>query len=147
MPTAAKLFAAVAFGFVAFFASEIFKPILPEGTKFGLLTPINTFLGLLSGWYVMGQLAGRGYFAAAGSGVRTIAVALFYVLVTWSCYEMVVRSTRRYYDGPTDALAGMTDLIAEYFLLMVSDPQVPIVLLAGGVLAAFLSEWASERWA
>lgn len=147
MPTAAKLFAAMAFGVVAFFASEIFKPVLPEGTQYGLLSPINALVGLLAGWYVMGPLTGRGYAAASGAGVRTVGITLFYVLVIWAFEEMLTRSTRMYYDGPVDALAGMTDLIAEYFLLMISDPQVPLVLLVGGMLAAYLSEWASERWA
>ncbi|PRY24853.1 hypothetical protein CLV78_10224 [Aliiruegeria haliotis] len=147
MPTAAKLFASIAFALVAFFASEVFKPLLPEGTNAGMLTPVNTFVGLLCGWMVMGRLAGKGYYAAAGSGVRTVAVILFYVLVIWAGIEMVERSTQMHYEGPTAALVGMMDLVAEYFRLMISDPQVPIVLLAGGVLAAFLAEWADERWA
>ena len=41
----------------------------------------------------------------------------------------------------------MMELVAEYFMLMLSGPEVPVVLLCGGTLAAFLSEWASERWA
>lgn len=147
MPTAAKLFAAVAFAVVAFFASEVYKPLLPEGTQFGLLTPVNALVGMFSGWLIMGRLAGRGYYSAAGSGVRTIGIMLFYVLLIWACYEMLKRSTRMYYDGPTEALTAVMDLIAKYFMLMVSDPQVPIVLICGGILAAFLSEWAAERWA
>ena len=107
MPTAARLFAAVGFAIVAFFASEVYKPLLPEGTQVGMLSPLNSFVGFLSGWLVMGRLAGRGYYAAAGSGVRTIGVALFYVLLIGACYEMLIRSTRLYYDGPTEALTSM----------------------------------------
>jgi hypothetical protein len=147
MPTAAKLFAAIAFGFVAFFASEIYKTLLPDGTQSGLLSPINTLVGIFCGWMIMGRLAGRGYYSAAGSGVRTIAVALFYALLIWSCYEMLKRSMGMRYEGPMDALAAMMALIADYFQLMLTDPQMPIVLLVGGILAAFLAEWASERWA
>jgi hypothetical protein len=146
MPTAARLFAALGFAAMAFFASEVFKPLLPEGTQVGLLSIINTGIGLLAGWLVMGRLAGRGYRAAMGSGVRTAAVALFYVLIVWSLYEMLRRSLRKLYDGPVDALKAMAELMADYVQLMVSDPQVPIVLLGGGILAAFLSEWASKRF-
>ncbi len=146
MPTAAKLFAAIGFAAVAFFASEVYKTLLPEGTQVGMMTPVNTFVGLLGGWTVMGRYAGRGYYVAAGTGIRTVAVILFYALVIWAGTEMVSRSTKMYYDGPTEALTAMMGLVAEYFMLMISDPQVPIVLLGGGVLAAFLSEWATEHW-
>ncbi|NDR58318.1 TrgA family protein [Aliiruegeria sabulilitoris] len=147
MPTAAKLFAAFGFALVAFFASEVYKPLLPEGTQFAMLTPINTFIGAVCGWMNMGQLAGKGSYAAIGSAIRTVGVMLFYVLVLWAGVEMLERSVSLYYDGPTEALIAMMDLVAEYFLLMLSGPEVPIVLICGGVLAALLSEWASERWA
>ena len=147
MPTAARLFAAMGFALMAFFASEIYKPLLPEGTQTGLLTPVNTVLGALCGWMVMGRLAGGGYFAAAGSGLRTAAVTLFHALVLWSIYEMILRSMDLYYDGPMEAIKATMALIAEYFMLLVSDPQLPVVLLVGGVLAALFSEWASRQWA
>ena len=146
MPTAARLFAALGFAAMAVFASEVFKPLLPEGTQVGLLSLVNSAIGLLAGWLVMGRLAGRGYRAAMGSGVRTAAVALFYVLIVWSLYEMLRRSLRKLYDGPMEALKAMTELMSDYVMLMISDPQVPVILVAGGILAAFLSEWASKRF-
>lgn len=147
MPTAAKLFAAFGFALVAFFASEVYKPLLPEGTQMGLLSPINTAIGAFAGWTVMGRLAGKGRYAAVGSSIRTVAVILFYVLLLWAGVEMLDRSTTLYYEGPTEALAAMMELVADYFMLMLSGPEVPIVLFGGGVLAAFLSDWAAERWA
>ncbi len=147
MPTAAKLFAAFGFALVAFFASEIYKPLLPEGTQTGMLSPVNTVIGALVGWSVMGRLAGQGRYVAIGSALRTVAVILFYVLLLWAGVEMLERSTSLHYEGPTEALTAMMDLIAEYFLLMLSGPEVPIVLVAGGILAAFMAEWAADRWA
>lgn len=147
MPTAAKLAAAVAFAFMAFMASEFYKPLLPEGTQVGLLSVINAIVGMLAGWFVAGRFAGKGYYAAAGTGVRTMAVALFYVLLIWSGYEMIKRSTKLRYDGPVEALQAMMDLVAEYFMLMLTDPQIPIVLVLGGMLAACFSEWTSKRFA
>ena len=146
MPTAARLFAAIGFAMMVFFASEVFKPLMPEGTQMGMLTLVNTVIGWLTGWLIMGRLAGRGYYSAAGYGLRTAAVALFYILLAWSLYEMVRRSMRKIYDGPMDALKAMTGLMAEYFQIMISDPQVPILLVVGGILAAFFAEWASERF-
>lgn len=146
MPTAAKLLAALGFALVAFFASELYKPLLPEGTQVGMMSPLNTLIGAFCGWFVMGRLAGRGNVAAVGSGIRTVVVILFYVLVLWSGVEMLDRSVSLHYEGPVEALTAMMDLIAEYVLLMISTPDVPIVLLVGGVLAALLAEWGSERW-
>ena len=147
MPTAAKLFAMFGFAAMAFFATEIYKPLLPEGTQMGMFTPINMAVAGLAGWLVMGRLAGRGYVTAASSGVRTAAVALFYVLFIWSGVEMLEHSVSMRYDGPVEALQAMIALAVDYARLGLSDPQVPIVLLSGGILAAFLAEWASRRWA
>ena len=64
MPTAPKLFAAIAFGLLAFFAAEALKPYLPEGTPFGFYSEICAAFGVLTGWMMMGKMAGRGYSAA-----------------------------------------------------------------------------------
>lgn len=146
MPTAARLCAAIGFALMAFFASEIYKPLLPEGTQVGLLSLVNAGIGFLSGWLVMGRLAGKGYYTAAGSGLRTVFVILFYVLFTWSLVEMLIRSFRKIYKGPMDALKAMTELAFDYAALLGQDPQVAIVLIAGSVLAAFFSEWASREF-
>lgn len=146
MPTAAKLFAMFGFAAMAFFATEIYKPLLPEGTQMDMFTPINMAVAGLAGWMVMGRLAGRGYVTAASSGVRTSAVALFYVLFIWSGVEMLRNSVRMRYDGPVEALQAMVALAIDYARLGLTDPQVPIALLCGGILAAVLSEWASRRW-
>lgn len=147
MPTAAKLFAALGFALVAFVASELFKPLLPEGTPVARLSPINGLVGAFCGWLVMGRLVGDGYLAASGHAIRTVVVMVFYCLLIWSGYEMLGRSTSLRYDGPVEALAAMMGLIAEYSVLMLGDLQVPAVLLVGGLLAACLAEWASERFA
>lgn len=146
MPTAAKLFALIGFAAMGFFATEIYKPLLPEGTQMGMFTPVNVIVAALCGWFVTGRLAGKGYYAAAGAGVRTAAVALFYVLLIWSGWEMLQRSMDLYYDGPAEALQEMMGLLAEYVMLGLTDPQVGIALLIGGILAAFLSEWAARQW-
>lgn len=146
MPTAARLFAALAFAGVAFFASEFFKFLLPEGSPVGMLTLVNTLIGALSGWMVMGRLAGNGYYAAAGYGLRTMFVTVFYVLLAWALYEMIKKSLRKAYDGPVEALEAMMSIISEYVVLGALDPQVSVTVVFGGILAALLSEWASTRW-
>lgn len=129
------------------FASSVFIPLLPEGTQVGMLLPLNSFIGFLCGWLVMGRLVGRGYYASAGVGVRTSCTVLFFALLLWSCYEMVLLSTRLRYDGPMEALTDMMSMIVDYTLLLGSDPQGPIILLVGGILSGFLAEWCAERFA
>ncbi len=145
MPTAAKLVAAVAFAALAFFAAEIFKGAMPDRTVWGLFNPICAAVGALCGWFVMGGLAGHGYQAATGYGIRTAITCLFWVVILFSIYEAVKRSTKMRYDGPMEAVLGMFDLALEYLQLMVTAPMIAAVLL-GGALAGALTEWAGRRW-
>lgn len=145
MPTAAKIFAAAAFAVVGFLAAEAFKPGMPDGTPFGAFSMIVAVIGLLTGWMVMGGLAGRGYGAAAGSGVRTSVTVVFWALLGFSIYQMVLLSLKKRYDGPFDAIIGIFELMYENGLIAATVP-VGTVLLVGGVLGGWLSEWASRRW-
>ena len=71
MPTAAKLIAAVAFAIVALIAAITFVPHMPEGSQIGLFRELTAAIGFIVGWFVMGDLFGKGYGEAAGSGLRT----------------------------------------------------------------------------
>lgn len=146
MPTAARLFAAIAYAAVAFFASESFKPLLPDGFPTGRLSEINAVIGLLTGWMVMGRLAGQGYGAAINNGIRTTAVMVFYILFAQSSYQMIKLSMRNTYDGPMDAVIGIFDQAWKYGSLMVGSVEVMAILIVGGILAAWFSEWAAQRW-
>ncbi|MDT8853950.1 TrgA family protein [Paracoccaceae bacterium Fryx2] len=145
MPTAAKLFAAIAFAAVAFLAAELFKPAMPEGTRFGPFSLICAGLGAICGWVVMGKLTGRGYGQALGFGVRTSVTIAFWALLGFSLLEMVNRSTRMRYDGPMEALTGGLGLMLEYGQLMLTPPVVGCLLL-GGALGGAMAEWAGKRW-
>ena len=145
MPTAAKLFATVAFLAVAFFAAEVFKPGLPPETQFGKFTWVCTGIGALCGWFVMGGLVGRGYYAAALSGLRTSATIVFWAMLFFSVREMVFRSMRKQYDGVFSAIEGTFDIVLDYgagFL----RPEPVIVLVVGGILGGMLAEWGGRRW-
>ncbi|WP_212525755.1 TrgA family protein [Actibacterium sp. MT2.3-13A] len=146
MPTAARLFAALAYAVVAFAASERFKPLLPEGLDTGYLSEINAAIGLLSGWFVMGRLAGDGYLRAVTHGVRTTAVLAFYVLLAHSVREMFRLSMRMRYDGPLEAVVGVFEVAMDYGRMIVTAPEVMGILLLGGVLAAWVAEFAARRW-
>lgn len=145
MPTAAKLFAAFAFAVVAFFAAEVYKPHLPEGTQFGAFSFISALIGLVCGWRVMGPEAGRGNWMAVNSGMKTSACAVGLALLIFSTYEMLVLAFRPAYKGPMEAIVGIFDLAVDFFLALLAWDTL-LVLIVGGALAGLLSEWANRRW-
>lgn len=145
MPTAAKLFAGLAFALLAFFAAEIFKPHMPEGTQFGHFSFISALIGLVAGWRVMGPEAGRGRWEAVNSGVKTAAVMVGLALVIFSTYEMILRAFRPEYKGPMEAIVAIFEIGVDYFRTLLAW-DVILVLVGGGALAGLLSEWAARRW-
>ena len=145
MPTAAKLFAAFAFALLAFFAAEVYKPHMPEGTQFGYFSFVASLIGLVCGWRIMGPEAGRGNWAAVNSGLKTSASTVGLALLIFSTYEMLVLAFRPAYKGPMEAVVGIFDLAVGFFLMLLAW-DVLAVLLVGGALAGLLSEWAARRW-
>lgn len=145
MPTAAKLAAAAAFAIVAAIAAHLFIPALPEGTPPGWLREVSAAIGLLCGWWIMGNRVGKGYGEAAGSGILTSALSLFWVMLVFSIVTMVKRSMRMLYDGPMDAVIGVFDLMLDYGALLAA-PATPAALILGGILGGWFTEWAGRRW-
>lgn len=145
MPTAGKLIGAITFAAIAYFVSDLIKPLLPEGTQSGLLSPVNALFGLMMGWRIMGRGAGRGYVSAMGFGLTTLVAVVFWSLLLWAGYEMIKRATRLYYDGPVEALQEMAKLMAEYARLA-ATPEVIGAALVGAVLGGFLTEFFARRW-
>lgn len=144
MPTASRLVIALAMAAVAYMASEYYKPLLPEGTKVGLLSEINAVFGLLAGWLSGGRHAGQG--GIVPTGIRVTAVMLFYILLGHSLWQMMKLSMRNSYDGPMDAVVGIFDLAFGYGQLIVTSPVVMGILLGGGIGAALLAKIAQGRW-
>ena len=145
MPTAAKLVAALCVVAVAWIGATYFIPALPESTPVGLLRESAALIGFLCGWLILGRSSGRGYSATMGTGISTTVATAFWLLLIWSGYEMIVRSTKMMYDGPMDAVLGMFDLMVWYGGMMLT-PEVLGTLVIGGVLAGLATEWASRRW-
>lgn len=145
MPTAAKLIAAVVFAIVALIAAITFVPHMPEGSQIGLFRELTAVIGFIVGWFVMGDLVGKGYGEAAGSGLRTSVTVVFFTLLGFSIYLMVKKSYKMVYDGPMDAVLGVFQLMMEYGQMMLV-PDVLGVLAVGGVLGGVVTEWAGRRW-
>lgn len=147
MPTAGKLIGAILFAALAYFVSDLVKPLLPEGTQTGLMSPLNAFFGLLMGWRIMGRGAGNGYVSSLGYGLTTMVAIVFWCLLLWSGYEMTRRAMRLYYDGPMEALKEMTVLMADYGRMAVTDPTVVGAAIVGSLFMAMVTEFFAKRWA
>ncbi len=145
MLTAPRLVAALLLGIVGFLGSELIKPLMPEGTQFGLFSFVNMGLGALSGWVVIGSRIGRGMVPAINNGLTGAAALIFWGLFLQAGNEMLRLSLRRRYDGPVEALTDLFRVGLEYGLTMATVPVLG-TLFVGGVVAAVLAEISAKYW-
>ncbi len=145
MPTAAKLVAAILWGVLAWYVSQLIKPLFPEGTDLGFYAEVNAVIGVAMGWQVAGKRAGTTWAGAISYGLTATVAVVFWGLFLHSFAEMVRMSTRKLYDGPVDAVVGVFALMAEYGTLML-DTTVIGTLVIGGVLAGLLTEWTARNF-
>lgn len=145
MPTAAKLFAALALAAAGFFTGALVLPYLPAVAQSGMLPVVAGCFGLILGWRVIGRAVGKGMWMTAQAGMRASVYMVILVLFFLGLVQMIRLSVRMRYDGPMDAL---TDIVSQgiEFGIAALKPDVIIVLLVGGALAGVLSEWAHRRW-
>ncbi len=145
MPTAAKLIGALLFGALAFFVSDLVKPLLPEGTQTGMLSTVNGIFGLILGWRIMGSRAGDGVVPSLGYGLTTVFAITFWCILIWAGKEMYDNSIKLRYDGPVEALQEMAGTMVEFARLIgVSEIVLPIVI--GGFICGWITEYFAQRW-
>lgn len=145
MPTGGKLIAAICFAALAYFVTDLIKPLLPEGTQVGLFSEINALVGLTMGWVIMGKGAGKTFRQSLGYGMTTLAATIFWCLVVWSGYEMLQKSLKLRYDGPVEALQDMAQLAIDYAkLAAVNEVVWPAVI--GAVFMAWVTDFFARRW-
>ncbi len=147
MPTGGKLVAAIFFGALAYFISDLIKPLLAEshGTDIAPFSWWNAFIGLLMGWQLIGKTAGKSYRTSFGMGLTTMAATVFWCLVLWSAVEMIDRSMRRAYNGAIEALQDMTQIFVEYAVLM-AETDIIIASIVGALFCAWVTEFFGKRW-
>ena len=147
MPTGGKLIAAICFAALAYFISDLTKPLLEptEGTLVGMLSPVNAFIGWLMGWTIMGKGAGNTYRQSLGYAFTTLAATFFWCLLFWSGHKMLGNSVNLRYDGPMEALQQMGALFFEY-LALVWTQSIMIPAAVGTIFVAWLTEFFARRW-
>ncbi|WP_421704308.1 TrgA family protein [Aliiroseovarius sp.] len=145
MPTAAKLVGAICLAVLGWVVADLIKPLLPEGTQVGLFSPISAAWGFIVGWRFTGKRLGDGTGSSVGIGMGSIFLLGFWVLLSFSGYEMIRLSMRLRYDGPVEALQDMFQIGVDY-LWTAATPEVIGTLLAGGLITGVVTGLAARRW-
>lgn len=147
MPTAAKLVAAVVFAMVAYLAAMQYAPVMPEGRPTGLLAEVSALIGLLCGWFIMGDFLSRprGRIEAMGTGVRVSVTMAFVTLIVFSIVEMMERAIEGRYKSPMEAVLDIFGR-ALSFGQPILTPGVLAALALGGLFGGAVAHWAAARW-
>lgn len=145
MPTAAKMAAAIVLGAVAWYASDLIRPLMPEGTDFGWFNYVNLALGLACGWFVIGTRVGRSYLESFSAGLTGMAALIFWALFLQSFNEMLKLALQNRYQGPVEGLVAIFEIGVDFGSKLL-DVNLIGTLLIGGIIAGVVAEWASRRW-
>ncbi|MEM7074568.1 MAG: TrgA family protein [Pseudomonadota bacterium] len=145
MPTTAKGVAAVLMAILAWFASEMFRPLMPDGTDFGWFNEVNVGLGVLAGYFVIGTRMNRSYSDAIGAGLTGVAALVFWALMLQSLNEMLRLALERRYDGPVEGLVAVFELALDYGTRLLNMPLLGL-LVGGGVVIGLFCEWVARRF-
>lgn len=145
MPTAAKLVAAILTAGLGYFVADLVVAHLPEQDQINWMREVSAVLGILVGWQFLGRRVGGGLKSAVGMGLSTALVLFASGMFTFAGYEMLIRSLRKSYDGPFEALQGMVAIGFEN-LEYVNYADVISALVVGGILLGLITEFAARRW-
>lgn len=145
MPTGAKLAAALTFAVVGWITTNYYVPNMPDVEVAGNVREGVALIGAIVGWRVMGTSVGRGYLEAAGSGIKTAVMVVFFALLLFSLYEMLMNSVKMRYDGAFDAIMDVFTTMARRSQALLSVGVLASMII-GGIVAGLISENASRRW-
>jgi hypothetical protein len=145
MPTGAKLVGALCFAVVGWIMADYFALTMPDASSLGPIREGAAVLGLIIGWRVMGASVGKGYLEAAGSGIKTSVVLVFFALLFLSLKEMLMNSVKMRYDGAMDATLDVFVTMARRSEGLLSLGVLGTIII-GGIIAGLLTENASRRW-
>lgn len=145
MPTAAKLIAALCLAALGYATSEVIKTTLPTSTVFGVFSYVNAGIGLVMGWIVVGNRAGRGMSAALSNGFTGTVGLVFWGLFVQGGNEMTRLALRNKYDGMFEAILAIFQNMVVYAEMML-DAKIILTLLCGAIITGFLSELGARYW-
>lgn len=145
MPTAAKLVAAVLIAALGYAVASVIAGYFEPHETEGAFRYVSAACGLLIGWRFLGKRAGGGLSSAFGLGLSSAVALVLLGQVVFSGYVMIIRSLRKVYHGPFEALQGMVDIAIDNFDYLYHG-DVLVTLIVGGILAGLLTEFVARRW-
>ncbi len=145
MPTAGRLMGAIAFAALAYYLSELYKPLMPEDANPGRLSEINALVGAIVGWVIAGKRAGSGTRSAIGYGLTTAAAVIFWCLFVHAFNEMLERALNVSYDGGMEAVVAVFDLMLEFAQPMLTQSYIIAAIIAA-LAAGLITELFGQRY-
>jgi len=146
--TFARGAAAVIWGVLFWVASQMLKPLFPDGFDPGLFAEINAFFGALIAWNVVGSRAGSGYVNGISYGITATVLGVIVALFFNCAGVMVVQSMQPgTYAGPVEAVVGVFTEMVEYgmFFLRPEAYRTDALLLGGGAIGGIVVEFLARR--
>ena len=145
MPTFSKLVAGLLFAALAWWASGVIRPDLPDTFPKGLMREGNTLLAAILGWRLTGGGVGRGYASSAGIGISTGIAITLSAMFLWAFYIMIRRSMQLVYEGPSEALKAWIALVVEIAAALWENPLLLVAILLASALVGLAAELVRER--
>lgn len=144
MPTLARLIAGAGFAALAWLASAMIEPGIPEGIRTQWFAAVDAALGAVLGWRILGARAGRGVLASVGVGISAAAAIYAAACAVWAVQQTLRAATRLRYDGPAEALEGALRRLVDFAALGARWEVMALLLLAAAGIGA-LSDLTAER--
>jgi len=145
MPTMARLVAALLLAALGWFTADLVKPYLPEARPVGLFSPISAAIGFGVGWIFTGRKLHGGAGSAAGIGLSSAALLVFWVIFVFAGYDMLQRALRKSYDGPMEGLVDVFAIGLDHAILA-AQVEVIAVLVLGGLVVGTVTQWVAARF-
>lgn len=145
MPTAPKMVAGLLLAVLAFVASEMIKPLMPDSTVFGRFSEFNALIGFITGWRVIGSRVGRGSTSAMSNGLTGTAAMVFVCLSVHAVNAMTEDSFNRKFSSVFEAFNAAIEYFIEYGAYLIS-PNLLGLFFLGAIIAGMAAEISSHYW-
>lgn len=145
MQTAGHLAAALTFFIYGWYVGIVAGPLFPESAPPGFLIPLTIGVAVFCGWTIAGSRGGRGYNAATGNGLTTGLAFAFWTIFILAFEDMIVRSMRRSYDGPMEAVVDVFRLMLD-FGLRLANFELILTVVVGSILCGYITEYFAKRY-
>ena len=145
MPTAAKLFAAIALAIASYGVSTVLLYRIEPLQENGINHMFFAVIGLIVGWRTLGPFAEQGYRGGWRGGVQAALTVYLWCLVIAACHFVYQGFGTHTYKTIDEMLDGLFIKCIEY-AVYITEWQVLVAAIFGGMLAGTFSAMAGRLW-